>query len=135
MTWLLLTPAIVHTLHELAKRAAEQPLDMPSVIEQLKTPEGKAKHMDRMTALSVDIPTDFCVTFSIEHGHPIGTCRHMSMSVGQAGRVPNQPAVWIVARELGFWGSLEACDGIWAEKLVQGEAINLVQRMEPPTLQ
>lgn len=114
-------------LQELRTRAAAVPVHMSDLLERLKTPEGHKAHRRQMTAQSVEIPADFLVTFSIETGHPIGTCRHMSMSVGRKGRVPHPAAVWMVAEELGFAGELAACT-TWPEELQgDGVAINVVQ--------
>jgi hypothetical protein len=116
-------------LAELRTRAAAAPIDMPDLLARLKTPEGKLAHRRHMTAQSVEIPADFLVTFSIETGHPIGTCRHMSMSVGRKGRRPHALAVWMIAKELGFVGELSDCM-MWPEELEgHGAAINVVQSL------
>ena len=127
-TPLLIGPAERAALAALRERAAERPVDMRRLMEVIETPEGKAAYMRQMTAQSVRIPLAFMVTFSIETGHPVGTCRHMSMSVGKTGRVPSPEAVIMVAEALGFVGGLEACCGVWIEKLAEhGQAVNLVQ--------
>lgn len=119
--------------HERAKLAAVRevananPVDMRTLPDRLNTPDGKAAHKAQMTAQSVDIPATYLVTFSVENGHPVGTCRHMSMSTSRKGRLPNPPAVWMVAELLGFVGDLLACS-VWIEDLQgHGEAINVVQ--------
>jgi len=105
---------------------------MKKLVESIQTPEGKAAQMKQMTRQTIEIPLAYLVTFSIEHNHPCGTCRHMSMSVQKAGRIPNQYALWLIAEELGFWGSLKEC-AIWPEQLRgHGQAINVVQPMEKP---
>jgi len=107
--------------------AMAHPVQMVGLTEQLQIPEVKARHMAQMTAQTIPIPLAFMVTFSIEHGHPCGTCRHMSMSVQREGRVPNEQAVWWVAQEFGFWGSLTRCT-IWLEQLRgYGQAVNVLQ--------
>lgn len=43
------------------------------------------------------------------------------------GRAPTPEAVWLIAEELGFVGSLQQC-AVWTEDIGQGDkAINLVQ--------
>ena len=107
--------------------AAEHPVDMTTLTARLKTFDGKQAHMNQMTRQSVAIPLDFLVTFSIETGHPVGTCRHMSMSVGKVGRIPNAHALWMIADLLGFTDNLDACT-VWREELQgHGVAINVVQ--------
>jgi hypothetical protein len=126
------TPLIIGTkekaaLAVLRDLAIANPVDIRAVIESIKTPAGKAAHMRAMTAQSIEIPANFLVTFSVELGHPVGTCRHMSMSVGKASRVPNPHALWLVAQELGFTDGLDYCTH-WLEELQgHGTAVNVVQ--------
>jgi hypothetical protein len=82
-----------------------------------------------MNAQTVVIPGpwQFFVVFTIETGHPAGTCRHMSLSIRRKDRVPSPAAVWMVAEELGFSGGLLACSA-WLERLSDGGiAINVAQ--------
>ena len=93
----------------------------------IKLPPLKAKHMKQMTRQTIQIPMNFLVTFSVETGQPMGVCRHMSMSVDQEGRTPSPEALWMVAEEFGFVGSLQDCK-VWKEDLQgHGIAINIVQ--------
>jgi hypothetical protein len=127
-TPLVIGPAELAALAALRERAAERPVDMPRLMRTIKTRRGKARHMAQATEQSVDLPFGFCVTFSIETGHAIGTCRHMSMSTAAPGRLPSAEAVMVVGRQLGFVGGLEACCGIWVETLLgHGRAVNIVQ--------
>lgn len=117
----------------LAQLAAAHPLDMPAVMERIKTGEGKHRHMMQMTMQTVEIPMGYAVTFSIEDGHPIGRCRHASVSLDSPDRLPHPAAVWELCKHLGFWGkNLGEADRVWNEQLRQGAAINVVQRMEAP---
>lgn len=113
----------------LCERAAADPIDMLATVVAFTTPEGKRAHMDRMNALTIDVPAAFAVTFTIEKGHPCGTCRHMSMSSDRPGRTPTPEAVWMVCKELGFVGGLDQCT-VWPEDLERGPdaiAVNVVQ--------
>lgn len=127
---LIVTPEVVANLHDLRDRAAKKPIEMQQVMQLLKTRRGARLHKDKMTAQTIRIPGapwPFFVTFSIENGHPAGTCRHMSMSIMRDGRVPHPAGVWMVAEEMGFSGGLEACR-VWIEDLSDGgKAINIVQ--------
>lgn len=126
-TPLLIGPAESASLEALRKLAAARPVDIRRLVEEIKTPEGKAAHKHRMSEQTVLIPLDFAVTFSIETGHPIGTCQHMSMSTGKRGRVPTPEALWMVAEALGFVMGLDTCT-VWLEDLKgHGQAVNLVQ--------
>lgn len=133
MTVLLIDPVVRERLRALCVLAQAHPVDMLSLIERLGTEAGKVEHMGAMTAQTVEIPVGFWVTFSIEHNHPCGSARHMSVSVGRADRAPNPHAVWMVAQELGFWGTLEDTT-VWPEPLLghRSVAINVVQPMNKP---
>jgi hypothetical protein len=127
-TPLVIGPTELAALAALRERAAARPVDMRRLIRVIKTRRGKGDHCAQMNAQTVYLPLGFSVTFSIETGHPIGSCRHMSMSSGKPGRVPSPEAVMMVAEPLGFVGGLDACCGVWVETLVpQGRAVNIVQ--------
>lgn len=127
---LIIGPNEIAALADLRERAAQHPLDMSTVVEQIKTPEGKRRHMRQMSEQTIDVPLAYVVTFSIERGHPGGTCRHMSMSSDLPGRTPIPEAVWMVAEQLGFVGNLKEC-AVWLEELMRGDhkanAVNVVQ--------
>jgi hypothetical protein len=118
-------------LLQLRQAAASAPVDIAALMAAMQTPDGKAAHRAHMTAQTVQIPGPwpFFVTLSIETGHPVGACRHMSMSILRKGRVPHPAAVWLVAEELGFSGGLDACR-VWLDDLSDehgGVAINVAQ--------
>lgn len=116
----------IKALVELAEAC---PVDMPTLMKRIDTADGKKQHMAQMTRQTIRIPMEYMVTFSIEHGHPCGTCRHLSLS--GAGGLPPEEAVWVLAKELGFWGHLrQDCAAIWPEELLgHGIAINIVQTL------
>ncbi len=122
--------AQIATLIELAQRQA---VNMIGMADRLERPLAKELHIDQMTAQTMFIPFAFLVTFSIETGHPCGTCRHLSMSSQREGRIPNEHALKMVAQEFGFWGTLQDCM-IWKEELLgHGLAINLIQPLVETT--
>ena len=126
---LILTADVRAALQALRRRAADKPVDVVRLMQAIRAQEGERRHRAQMTAQTVAIPGPwpFFVTFSVETGHPAGTCRHMSMSVMREGRVPHPNAAWMVAEDLGFQGGLSACR-MWPESLSDGgTAINLVQ--------
>lgn len=127
MNALLIGEEEKNALAALRVLANRHPVDMLVLTEAMKHRAGKAAHKLQMTAQSIPLPMNYLVTFSIETRHPGGTARHMSMSVGAQGRVPNEHAVWMVAECLGFAGTLDACTA-WVEDLEgHGAAVNLVQ--------
>jgi hypothetical protein len=130
MTPLVLGPEQLHQLADLRILAAEHPVHMKGLTEKLADPNYKAVHMAQMSRQTVVLPFGFCVTFSIEQGHPAGVCRHMSMSSPVLGRAPSPEAVDMIAKELGFLGGYR-CSTVWLEDLERGDgkqkAVNLVQ--------
>lgn len=128
---LIITSTVIAGLYRLRQFAAKHPIDMTVLMHAIKTPEGERLHRKQMNAQSIRIPGPwpFFVTFSIETNQPVGTCRHMSMSILREGRAPGLVGVWMVAEHLGFAGGLEACR-VWPEELSDrhgGTAINVVQ--------
>lgn len=127
---LLITPAIREGFGKLRDLAAENPIDMHAVLADLKTGAGQRRHSARMKRLTIAFPSGrwvWTVTFSIEHGHPVGPCRHLSVSIHRKGRVPHPEAMRLIAEDFGFVGGLEACQ-VWPEDSGDREtAINLVQ--------
>lgn len=117
------------------ERATAQPIEMPGLLKRLATEAGKDAHRRQMTAQSLEIPFGFLVTYSVEIGHPCGTARHLSVSLHDAdrtGRLPHPFAVWEIAREFGFTGSIGEC-AVWPEQLQgHGQAINVVQPIGAP---
>jgi hypothetical protein len=120
----------VAALEALRGRALEHPVDVVGLADKLHDPDCKRAHTLQMGSQSVHFPSGFLVTFSIETGHPIGTCRHMSLSSPAKGRVPSPEALDAVAALLGFIGGHRACAS-WVEHLERGEGpqptVNLVQ--------
>jgi hypothetical protein len=129
---LIIGPAEKLALTQLREKANAKPLVMPQVMLSLKTPMGRRLHHKRMVGLTIHIPMNYTVTFSVEVGHPSGTFRHMSMASGRHGRFPISPAVWMVCEELGFVGSLQQCI-IREEDIGDGDvAINVIQPILAP---
>jgi hypothetical protein len=127
---LIITSEVTKALRDLAASAVLHPIAMPALLARLQTREGKRAHFRQMQRQSVQIATGpwlYLVSYSIETGHPCGTCRHMSMSIAREKRVPSTFAVWCVAEILGFTGGLEACTPYIEDLEIEGKAINLVQ--------
>lgn len=130
-TPLLIGPTERAQLTALRELANDHPIDMLALLHALKLPKGKALHRQQMTRQTVTLPLDFMVTMSIETGHPVGTCRHMSMSSPNRKRVPSPEAVWLVADLLGFTVGLWTCTH-WLEQLEgHGRAVNVLQPISP----
>jgi len=84
---------------------------------------------------SIIIPANFKVVYSIEdqgqgigERQGLGLCRHLSMSVGVIGRVPNPVGLDMIVEEFGFDGALYQCI-FWAEDFGVGDqkAFNVLE--------
>lgn len=130
MSFLILGAREESLLSNLREIASKHPVLIDVLVKEISQPAVKKKHMRQMARQTIVIPVHYSVTYSIELGHPIGACRHMSMSSGAAGRVPTPQAVNMVAEKLGFVGGAEMCT-VWMEDLERPEgkqqAVNLVQ--------
>lgn len=119
-------------LRALRERAAANPVDMLLLIGPDKKirPGLVDAHRAQMNDQTVMIPVGFLVTYSIESGHPVGTCRHMSMSSPAKGRLPAPHAIDMVAEILGFIGGHQSCV-TYVEELQRGsgraQALNVIQ--------
>lgn len=127
---LIVDATITQELHDLRDLADAAPLDIQDIRTALHTAMGRRRHRKRMQRQTVAIPGapwPFFVTYSREVGHGAGACRHMSMSVAREDRVPHPAAVWLIAAELGFLGSIDDC-AVWVEDLSRGgRAVNVLQ--------
>ncbi len=114
---LLIDQAVQGKLKALRSFAEANPLDIKAIAQAMEDKESIAVHRDRMNRQTIKIPGPWAyyVTYSVETGHRIGTCRHMSMSVDREGRVPSPVAAWMVAADLGFHGMICSCEAIWFE--------------------
>lgn len=133
---LLITSEIKAKFAKMREVAESLPIDIKELMETIKVPALRAQHMRKMRLQTVEIPGPyaFYVTYSVEDGHPVGRCRHLSMSIDREGRVPSTAAVWMVAGDFGFTGELCTCEAIWVEDLSDGgKAVNLVQKMDHGT--
>jgi hypothetical protein len=114
--------------------ASSHPLHVPEITALMRTLVGKRAHMKAMSNRSVEVPFGCLVTFSIETGHPVGMCRHMSMSSSVPSKAPSAEAAWMYAERLGFVGGLQSCD-VWTEEQKRGKrkhtAVHLMQLLIP----
>jgi hypothetical protein len=79
---------------------------------------------------TVLLPIGYLAAISFELQRA-GLCRHLSVSVGRPGKVPNPAAVKMIAIAFGFPHFPPAPGHIWVEEFAPGhEAVNVVQ-LEP----
>lgn len=75
---------------------------------------------------TVDLPIGYRCTFTIEE-QPTATCRHLSVSVNEPGRMPSIEAVRDLMREFGFVNGIPGCH-FYLEAFDPGhQAVNLVE--------
>ena len=76
----------------------------------------------------VSIFSGFRVVFSIEE-HPIGWCRHFSVSVNADEKLPSIPATELLLQEFGFGEnkSIHDFDNVWLE---DEYIVNVIQLIE-----
>jgi len=78
------------------------------------------------------LQSDYRCVYSIEE-HPMGWCRHLSVSVNSAEKLPNPMAVEMIMHEFGFTGTIHAQKYVWVENNAQTplgkvvSAVNIVQ--------
>lgn len=124
-------------LADLLARAVAKPVNAALISKLIEEPgltERKRAHMQHMAEQSLFIPMNFEVTLSIED-QPIGRMRHMSLTSLRPKAIPHPAAVWMIAKELGFWGpSIEAIDGVYQEyrEDVDSTAVHILQLFNPP---
>jgi hypothetical protein len=109
-----------------------------SAFEQLKANEYKTDltladrppDFERPASELVIIPMGYHCAFSFEE-QPAGLCRHLSVSVDEAGKLPSPQAVEAIAIEFGFTTPPLKTSLIWTEEFDPGHrAVNLVQVCE-----
>ena len=74
-------------LTQLRQQAEDTPYDVRPVLKQITTPGGLLDHYKRLAPYVVEA-AGHTVCYTIEQGHPVGTCRHLSVAV-----VPRSGAV------------------------------------------
>ena len=81
-----------------------------------------------MIIITYAIPVGFRAVYSIEE-HPIGWCRHLSVSVSTKNRVPSVPAVEMIMHEFGFKGTITEQLNVWLED-TEPKAANVLALLE-----
>jgi hypothetical protein len=114
-------------LERLRIRAAKHPVDIAGLSARLADAVGMMAHKATITSQTLELPVGYLVSFTVETGHPVGTCRHMTLSVMSEDAVPTLEAVGMVAEQLGFVGGVSCCV-VWLEKLQgHGLGVSVVQ--------
>lgn len=133
MRALLITPDVQREITAAVERAAQHPISAADC-ERLSRgiPQvGDLKLADRAPGFKrpqseyVNIQMGYRASISFEQ-QPGGLCRHLSVSVDTPGRIPNPPAVEMIAREFGFVES--ALRKFWMEEFEPGHhAVNVIE--------
>lgn len=128
MTALLIGQDEVAAIRALREKAAAAPIPLAEMMERAAAFE-EGKPTAGFDDLSIPVPIGYFLTFTIEH-QPGAVCRHMSLSVDRAGRMPNTVAIGFVMDALGFINPLDRC-AAWVEDLDDGgHAINVVEPVD-----
>lgn len=91
--------------------------------------EDRKQPFKRPESQHVTFPGGFRASISFEQ-QPAGLVRHLSISSPTPGRVPNLPAVTMIAEAFGFWLPPEK---MWLEEFEPGHyALNLLELVEKP---
>jgi hypothetical protein len=78
------------------------------------------------------ISNHFMCAFSVEE-QPAGFVRHLSVSVPKAGKLPNVPAVQMLAELFGFEEFPPSKGRVWTEEFEPGhEAVNVAEVIGEP---
>ena len=116
-------------LSDLRRLASDQPVDISTLTARLRIPDERRKHRAQMQAqaLAIEGEVTLLIVYSVETGHPAGSCRHMSISVDRPRMMPSQAVTERVMAEFGFLGGAAACS-VWTEKMGDGQtAVHVVQ--------
>lgn len=99
----------------------------PQSLKELKLIAAKQKKPIGFNRNHVlEIPMGFLTVFSIEV-HPIGTVRHLSVSVDAPDRLPHTVAVQAIMQLFGFKGTIEDCIVYKEEFEHRGAGINIIE--------
>lgn len=149
MTALLLNPTIQRHIDQAIERARLHPLELTDadmkrlepLKEQLGEGVGKTLALEdrpedyqrRQASEHVEIPFGYLASISFEvQPEPLGMCKHLSISAPDAGMVPNQFAVQMVAEAFGMLKEGYPRH-LWFEEFAPGHlAINIVEPVEWP---
>ena len=124
-----LGPDLRQMLGTLREIASGQPLDITTLGARMASARGWREHQAQMQRQSLTVQGEVALllVYSVETGHPSGTCRHMSLSMSDPELLPSQLLTETIMRELGFIGGTDLCQ-IWTEPLSSGStAVNVVQ--------
>lgn len=78
---------------------------------------------------SCNLDIGFRVVYTVEK-HPLGWCRHMSMSLAATDRVPSIHAVDMVLEELSFKGRLAKKDQCLRVYMEDNGAVNVIEAVD-----
>jgi hypothetical protein len=96
-----------------------------------KMVDGEASAVGDLPGYSCHLFKDFRVVFSIEH-HPMGWCRHMSISVPSDTKMPSIEATQMIMEEFDFQTPIRNCHVQIEETgdTIRPRAINIIEAMK-----
>lgn len=118
-------------LRALCIRAAANPITVGDLKATLTDRDAKAEHVERVSSQTVYLPAAFMVSLTVEVQAP-GLYRHLCVSIHAGSGIAHPAAVWMIAEELGFVGSMRECI-VYPETLRgHGFGVNVLQPVDMP---
>ena len=123
----LIDDKVIARIAALARHAEKNPFSMDHLLDLYNKQGRPAGDFDEFT---LTFPFGYRLVYSVEKQVP-GDVRHMSMSVDEAGKLPNTEVVREVIKMLGFTKELHECI-VRIEPLSENrEAINVLEIITP----
>lgn len=94
-----------HQLSSLAEYAESNPFSFDELLDVKNKAIMPAGDMEEFTRF---IPDGYKVVYSIEN-QPVGTVRHLSVSVNRRGKLPSTHSVIEIMKLIGFQNIIERC--------------------------
>lgn len=106
--------------------AEENPVSMD---ELLDTVNKQAKPVGDFSQHTLNLPFGYRIVYSIEE-QPKGKIRHLSMSVNEDEKLPNEFVVREVMKLIGFKNELENCEVFLESISLSRQAVNVLEIIE-----
>jgi hypothetical protein len=100
-----------------------------SIDELLDTVNKQAKPVGDFSQHTLNLPFGYRIVYSIEE-QPKGKIRHLSMSVNEDEKLPNEFVVREVMKLIGFKNELENCEVFLESISLSRQAVNVLEIIE-----
>lgn len=113
-------------INNLVAHAEKNPFSMDDLLDLMNKQGKPAGDFDEF---SLDLPFGYRIVYSIEQ-QPPGDVRHLSISVSEDGKLPNDIVVREVMKLIGFDNELENCMVRLEDISPNRQAINVLEVIE-----